>query len=44
MSLIVLEAGKSKIKTLAGSVSEEDSLSDIEKAIFLLCPQMEEKE
>lgn len=37
---MVLEAGKSKIKVLATSVSREDSLPGSQMATYLLCPHM----
>lgn len=41
--LTVLEAGKSKSKELAGSVSGEDPLPGSWTAVFSLCPHMEER-
>lgn len=38
--LTVLEAGKSKIKLLAGSVSGESSFHGLQTAKFLLCVHM----
>ena len=40
--LTVLETGKSKIRELAGLVSEEDPLRGLLMAIFSLCPLMAE--
>lgn len=42
--LTVLESQKSKIKTLAGLVSDEGSLHGLQVVIFSLCPHMVERE
>lgn len=40
--LMVLESGKSKIKTQAQSVSGKNLLPDSQMTVFLLCPHMAE--
>ena len=40
--LTVLQAGKSKIKVLADSLSSEDLIPDSKTAVFSLCPHMVE--
>ena len=41
--LIVLEAGKSKVKVLTYLVPTEGSLPDLQIAAFSLCPHMVER-